>query len=264
MSEKGTAVEGGRLAGRVALVTGAGKGIGRAIAEKFAAEGAEVVINYLKSEKQALDLAKSLGRKRGGEAPPPLTVRADVSSAQEVNQMVSQVVSRFGRIDILVNNAAVLYRVPFLEATEEDFDRTMAINLKGTWLCCKAVAPIMLKQKHGRIINISSISGYSGLASAAGVTDYVASKAGVLGLTRSIALALAPHVNVNAICPGTIETDMISSLAPERKRATAEEAPLRSLGEPGYVADAAVFLASDESRWVTGEIVTVAGGRAMR
>jgi 3-oxoacyl-[acyl-carrier protein] reductase len=249
----------GRLAGKVALVTGGGKGIGRAIAEKFAAEGAQVVINYLKSEEQAHELALRIGR----DGKPAVTIRADVSSSSEVSRMVSEVVSGFGRIDILVNNAAVLYRVPFLEATEENWDRTIDINLKGTYLCCKAVAPIMLKQKYGKIINISSVSGYSGLESAAGLPDYVASKAGMLGLTRSIAIALGPYVNVNAICPGTIETDMTRAIPQEKRLATIEETPLKSLGQPESIADAALFLASEESKWITGEIITVAGGRAM-
>jgi 3-oxoacyl-[acyl-carrier protein] reductase len=249
----------GRLLGKVALVTGAGKGIGSAIAEKFAAEGAEVVINYLKSETQAHELALKIGK----DGRPAVTIKADVSSSSEVNRMVSEVVSGFGRIDILVNNAAVLYRVPFLEATEENWDRTIDVNLKGTYLCCKAVAPIMLKQKYGKIVNISSISGYSGLASAAGLPDYVASKAGMLGLTRSIAIALGPYVNVNAICPGTIETDMTRPVTPEKRQATIEETPLRTLGQPENIADAAVFLASDESKWITGEIMTVSGGRGM-
>ena len=248
-----------RLQGKIALVTGASRGIGRAIAKLFAEEGAKVVINYSRSEKEAASLAEEI-KQQGGEA---LLVKADVSQAQEVKEMIKKVADEFGRIDILVNNAGILIQSPFLESTEEMWDTMMAVNLKGSYLCAKEVAPLMLKQKSGKIINISSVSGLA-QKSALGNVPYAASKAGVIGLTRSLAVNLGPTINVNAICPGLVETDMSASLPPERRRIPVEEAPLQRIGRPEEIASAALFLASEESDFITGEAITVSGGRGMR
>ncbi len=177
--------------------------------------------------------------------------------------MVEKTIEKFGRIDILVNNAGILVPATFLDSTEEMWDRMMDVNLKGSYLCAKEVAPIMLNQKRGKIINIASVSGLP-QKSALGNVPYAASKAGVIGLTRALAVNLGPHLNVNAICPGLIETDMSASLPPERRRIPIEEAPLQRNGKPDEIAYAALFLASQESDFITGEIITVSGGRGMR
>jgi len=248
-----------RLNGKVALITGSSRGIGRAIAILFVEEGAKVAINYNRSERQAKELINRI-RKMGGEA---LLVKADVSNSEEVRQMVIETVRTFGGIDILVNNAGILIRKDFFDSSEQELDQVLDINLKGTYLCCREVAQLMLERKKGKIINMASISG---LAQASGLRypNYVASKAGVIGLTRSLAVLLGPHVNVNAIAPGTIVTEMSASITPYAKKLMAEEASLKRLGQPEEVARAALFLASDESDFITGEILTVSGGRAMR
>jgi len=247
-----------KLAGKVALITGASRGIGRAIAKAFATEGAKVVINYKASEKDAIDVAneiKALGRE-------VMLVKADVSKADQVSDMVEQIMKSLGRIDILVNNAGVLHPVDFLETTEEMWDETIDVNLKGAYLCSKEIAPIMIQQEKGRIINISSNSGMYH-PSAMRFPEYVASKAGMNGLTKALALRLGPYVTVNAICPGAIVTEMTSFRDSEANRLLIEETPAKRLGTPKDVARAAVFLASDEADFITGELMLVSGGRGM-
>jgi 3-oxoacyl-[acyl-carrier protein] reductase len=248
-----------RLEGRVALVTGAARGIGNAISKLYVREGAKIVLNYNKAEKEAIALAEELGE----ISKSILLVRADVSKVDEVRQMVQKIVERFHRIDVLVNNAGILVPQVFLESTEDTWDKTMDVNLKGAYLCSKEVAPIMLKQEKGKIINISSICGLSE-RSALRNTAYVVSKTGMLGLTRSLALNLGPKINVNAICPGLTDTEMAVSLGPDRIKAGIEESLLKRIGKPEDIANAAVFLASDESDFMTGEFLTISGGRAMR
>jgi len=252
----------GRLAGKSAIVTGASKGIGAEIAKMFAREGAEVLVNFNNSESEAKNiveyiLSQTLGSTRA------ISFRADVSKLSEVKSMVVAAMKEFGKIDILVNNAGILIPKKFLDTTEDDFDRVLGINLKGAFFCCQQVAPIMLDQKRGKIINIPSISG---LAQPSGLkfVDYVSSKAGMIGLTRSLAVNLAPELCVNAICPGTVETDIVDFLPEETKRNMKEESLVKRLGTPADIAYAAVYLASDESDFVTGEIITVGGGRGMR
>jgi 3-oxoacyl-[acyl-carrier protein] reductase len=251
-----------RLNGKSAIVTGSSKGIGAAIAKAFAYEGADVLINYNKSQAKALELVTTLtsdSRVRGKIS----SYRADVSNVRQSKALVAKALREFGKIDILVNNAGILLSKKFPETSEKDFDRTMNVNLKSAFFLCQAVAPIMLKQKHGKIINISSVSA---LAQRSGLTyvDYVSSKAGMIGLTRSLSVNLGPYINVNAICPGTIETDIISWMPKQIKDTMASESLLNRLGKPEDIASASVFLASGESDFITGEIVTVAGGRGMR
>jgi 3-oxoacyl-[acyl-carrier protein] reductase len=248
-----------RLPCKVTIVTGAARGIGRATARLFAQEGAKVVINYSRSEKEATSLAEEI-RKNGGEA---LLVKGDVSKADEVKRMVEKTIEKFGRIDILVNNAGILVPATFLDSTEAMWDKTMGINLKGTYLCCKEVAPIMLNQKRGKIVNIASVCGLA-QRTALGNTPYVTSKAGVVGLTRSLAVNLGPNINVNAISPGVIETDMVTFFTPEWKNRIIEETLMKRTGKPDEIAYAALFLASEESDFITGEVLTVGGGRGMR
>jgi len=247
-----------RLAGKVAIVTGSSRGIGKAIAERFAAEGAKVTVNWAGRERDAKAVVDGINS-RGGEA---LSIGADVSSSAEVKKLVRATVDRFGRIDILVNNAGVMVGKPVLETTEEDWDRTIDVNLKGAYLCSKEVAPIMLGQEAGKIIMMSSNSGLYH-PSAMKFTEYVVSKAGMNGLTKALALALGPHITVNAICPGWIKTDMIADTDPEVEQRILAETALRRWGTTDDVAGAAVFLASSEADFITGELLIVAGGRGM-
>jgi 3-oxoacyl-[acyl-carrier protein] reductase len=249
--------ENGKLKGRVAIVTGASRGIGRAVSSVFAGEGARIVINYHSSVEQAEGLRKEIAAK-GGEA---ITFGGDVSNSDDVKAMVDMTMAKFGKIDILVNNAGMIFRKKFLESTEDEWDRTMEVNLKSVYLCCKAVAPIMLSQKHGKIVNISSISGLSSPPSSIETPDYAASKAGVIGLTRSLAVNLAPYINVNVVCPGATETDMVQTMGEEGRRIRIGETPLRRFGRPEETAKAILFLASDDSDFVTGATLAVSGGR---
>jgi 3-oxoacyl-[acyl-carrier protein] reductase len=247
-----------RLDGKVAIVTGSSRGIGKAIAERYAAEGAKVTVNWVSSEAEAQAVVESIKR-GGGEA---LSVRADVSSSADVRHLVHSTIDRFGRIDILVNNAGVMVTKSVLDTTEDDWDRTMDVNLKGAYLCSKEVAPVMLRQETGKIIMMSSNSGLYH-PSAMRFTEYVTSKAGMNGLTKALALALGPHITVNAICPGWIKTDMIEGTDPEVERRILGETALKRWGVPDDVASAAVFLASKEADFITGELLIVAGGRGM-
>lgn len=243
---------------KVVIVTGASRGIGNAIARKFAEEGAKVVVNYNRSEESAAKLIAEI-RKGGGEA---IAVRADVSKAAEVKLLVKQTIEKYDAVHVLVNNAGVLFENTFLDADETVWDRTMDTNLKGAYLCAKEVAPIMLKQGSGKIINISSNSGgYH--PSALTFVEYVVSKAGMNGLTRALALKLGPQINVNAICPGWIITEMTGTLDPELEKRILAETPKKRFGKVDDVADAALFLASDDSDFVTGETFLVTGGRGM-
>ena len=247
-----------RLDGKVAMVTGSSRGIGKAIAERFAAEGAKVTVNWADRERDAKAVVDGINS-RGGEA---LSIGADVSSSADVKKLVRTTMDRFGRIDILVNNAGVMVGKPVLETTEEDWDRTIDVNLKGAYLCSKEVAPIMLGQEAGKIIMMSSNSGLYH-PSAMKFTEYVVSKAGMNGLTKALALALGPHITVNAICPGWIKTDMIADTDPEVEQRILAETALRRWGTTDDVAGAAVFLASSEADFITGELLIVAGGRGM-
>jgi len=251
MSEK-------RLDGQVAIVTGSSRGIGKAIAERFAAEGAKVIVNWVGKEREAQTVVDSI-TKNGGEA---ISVRADVSKYADVKNLVRATVDHFGRVDILVNNAGVMFTKSVLDTTEEEWDRTIDINLKGAYLCSKEVAPIMLEQRTGKIIMMSSNSGLYH-PSAMRFTEYVTSKAGMNGLTKALALALGPHITVNAICPGWIKTDMIADTDPEVEQRILDETALRRWGTTDDVAGAAVFLASKEAGFITGELLIVAGGRGM-
>ena len=246
------------LEGKVAIVTGASRGIGRAIAERFAAEGAKVVVNYVSNEAEAGKVVDGI-KQGGAEA---IAVRGDVSKSADVKHLVESAVKQFGRVDILVNNAGVMVTKPALEASEEDWDRTIDVNLKGAYLCSKEVAPLMMKQQGGRIINMSSNSGLYH-PSAMRFTEYVVSKAGMNGLTKALALAWGPHITVNAICPGWIKTDMIADTDPEVETRILGETALGRWGTPDEIAGAALFLASRDANFITGELLIVAGGRGM-
>ena len=246
------------LDGKVAIVTGSSRGIGRAVAERFAAQGATVVVNWVKGEREARGVVDGI-KHQGGEA---LSEQGDVSKSADVRRLVRATVDAFGRIDILVNNAGVMVSKSVLDTTEEDWDRTIDINLKGAYLCSKEVAPIMLQHKAGKIINMSSNSGLYH-PSAMRFTEYVVSKAGMNGLTKAMALALGPYITVNAICPGWIKTEMIEGTDPEVERRILAETALGRWGTPDEIAGAALFLASKDADFITGELLIVAGGRGM-
>ena len=243
---------------KTAIVTGASRGIGRGIAKKFSSEGARVAINYNNSSGDASSLLREI-EESGGTG---ILVKGNVSKSEDVKKIVKDTMDAWGRIDILVNNAGIHYAVDIFDHTERMWDETIDVNLKGSYLCSKEVAPIMLNQKKGKIINISSNSGMYH-PSALRFAEYVSSKAGMNGLTKALALRLGPFVNVNAICPGAIQTDMNAFRDSEANNALIAETPLKRLGTVEDVANAALFLASDLSNFITGELMLVTGGRGM-
>jgi 3-oxoacyl-[acyl-carrier protein] reductase len=247
-----------RLGGKVAIVTGASRGIGRAIAERFAANGARLVVDYSRGSAEAAVVVAAI-EAAGGEA---IAVQGDVSRRADVQRLVEQTIDRYGRVDILVNNAGVMVAKGVLETTEDEWDRTIDVNLKGAYLCSKEVAPVMIRQGAGRIINISSNSGLYH-PSAMRFTEYVVSKAGMNGLTKAMALAFGPQITVNAICPGWIRTDMVEEIDPDTQQRILDETALRRWGTPTDIAASALFLASEDADFITGELLIVAGGRGM-
>ncbi len=240
----------GILSGKVAVITGGARGIGAKIAERFAEEGASVVIVDI-DQALAEERAKAIGQS-GGEAAAYIV---DVSNTDAVKDLVAEVVKRFGRVDILVNNAGITRDGLLLTMTERDWDAVIAVNLKSVFNFIKAIARPMIKQKGGTIINISSVVGLFGNA---GQINYASSKAGVIGATKSAAKELASrNIRVNAIAPGYIQTAMTDKLDEKAKNALLELIPAKTLGQPGDVANAALFLASDWSSYVTGEVLRV-------
>jgi len=246
-----------KLDNKTAIVTGARRGIGGAIALALAKEGANVVVSDISQEdcQKVVSEIEGLGRKG-------LALKCNVTSRAEVEDMVKRTVAEFGKVDILVNNAGIISFKPFLELTDEDWDNTLNVNLKGQFLCARAVAKEMAKNKWGRIINIASISsGGCGIAFPL-VAHYTASKGGVVALTEALALELTPlGINVNAICPGAIDTDMVKGV---KEGGQLERVLLRipkgRLGQPEDIANLAVFLASEESDYISGAAIVIDGG----
>jgi NAD(P)-dependent dehydrogenase (short-subunit alcohol dehydrogenase family) len=246
-----------KLDGKTAIVTGARRGIGRATALALAIEGANVVVSDTNQEdcQTVVDELEELGRKG-------LALKCDVSSSDEVDSMIKRTVAEFGRVDILINNAGILAFKPFLELTDEDWDRTLNVNLKGQFLCARAAAKEMVKNKWGRIINISSISsGGCGIAFPL-IAHYTASKGGVVALTEALALELTSQgINVNAICPGAIDTDMAKGVKEGGQLAQVlARIPKGRLGQPEEIASLAVFLSSGESDYISGAAIVIDGG----
>lgn len=245
------------LTGKVAVVTGGGRGIGSAICLELARRGAKIVINYAGNAASAEKTAEAC-RAAGSEA---VTVKADVSSEAGCELLFSRAVEEFGRVDILVNNAGVTRDTLIVRMSEDDFDKVIDTNLKGAFFCMKQAAKLMMKQRSGRIINISSVVGVRGNA---GQVNYAASKAGIIGMTKSLAKELAGRkVTVNAIAPGFIETDMTGVLSDAVKDKIKSEIPMNTLGAPEDVACAAAFFADDSSSYITGQVLCVDGGMAM-
>jgi 3-oxoacyl-[acyl-carrier protein] reductase len=246
-----------KLKDRVAIVTGGARGIGKAIALSLLREGAKAAI--IDSDKERLEMLK---KETGKETREVTVIPCDITKSGDVKEMMDQVRKEFGRIDILVNNAGIIRRGTIETVTEEDWDRVIEVNLKGTFNCCKAVAGIMKQQGYGKIINVSSIAGKMGdITSAPG---YGPSKAGMDALTKTLARQLAQYgINVNGVAPHAIETEMSAQWSDERRKEIIASIPLGRLGKPEDVANAVVFLASEEASFITGEILDVNGGALM-
>lgn len=254
-----------RLKGRVAIVTGASRGIGAATARKLVSEGAAVALNDVVIE-GAQQLVVDLWR-TGGKA---IAVRADVTDKAQIQNMAQEVVSEFGRIDILVNNAGVFLNRPLVDMSELEWEQVIDVNLKGSFLCSQAIAPFMMQQRYGKIVNVSSGAAYGAVTP--GSLNYASAKAGILGLTFTLAMELGPfNINVNAVAPGDIDTEM-NRLAAERqgidfeayKKEQAKVIPIRRFGQPQDVANVICFLVSEEASHVHGEVIHIFGGPSRR
>ncbi len=243
-----------------ALVTGSSRGIGRAIAEKLASEGMNVCLNCSSAASlpQTQELACELTMKYGVKS---IALVANVASAEEATTLVESAHTAFGRLDVLVNNAGITRDGLVARMKEEDFDSVIDVNLKGTFNCCKAATKIMMKQRFGRIVNMSSVVGVSGNA---GPANYAASKAGVIGITKSLAREIASrNVTVNAVAPGFIATDMTDALSDKQKEAIAGRIAAGRMGTPEDVANLVAFLASDGAGYITGQVICIDGGMAL-
>jgi 2-hydroxycyclohexanecarboxyl-CoA dehydrogenase len=246
----------GKLDDKVTIVTGAGRGIGHGIVEKLAAEGAKVVVSDV-DEESARETAGAIGGESVG-------LRADVTSKESVEAMVGEVMDRFGRVDVLVNNAGWDKVEPFLKSNESDWERVIAINLYGTLHCCKAVLPVMVEQEYGKVVNIGSDAGRVG---SSGEAVYSAAKGGIIAFTKTLAREMARYkINVNCICPGPADTPLFAEIGeenPKLKEALQKAIPFRRLALPQDLANAVTFLASDEAGYITGQTLSVSGGLTM-
>jgi 3-oxoacyl-[acyl-carrier protein] reductase len=245
------------LEDRVALITGAGRGIGAAIARAYGREGARVVVNFYRSAAAADEVVAAI-RAGGGEA---AAVRADVTDADAVRNMVARALEAYGRIDVLVNNAGILNQAPLDAMSDAVWDEMIAVNLKSVFLCTRAVLPHMLARGAGRIINMSSTLGQKGIS---GCVHYATTKAAIIGFTKALAREVGPKgILVNAIAPGPVETDLLGPISDEYRRKTSRAFALRRLGSPDDIAPTAVFLASDAARFYAGQTLGPNGGDVM-
>jgi len=248
----------GDLNGRVAVVTGSSRGLGRAIAVKLASLGAKVVVNYHSNSDGANETLRLI-RDAGGEA---IVMQADVSVFTEAQKLVQTAIDHFGRLDILVNNAGTTRDTLLVRMSEEDWDVVLDTNLKSVFSCCQAAQRTMLRQRYGRIVNISSIAGLVGNA---GQTNYTASKAGMIGFSKALAKEVGSrNITVNVVAPGYIPTDLASTIPPDLLAKGMEIMPLGRPGTPEDIANAVAFLASDEGNYITGQVLAVDGGLAMQ
>ena len=244
------------LEGKVALITGGARGIGKELALRFAKEGSDIAICDVNME-----LLEQTAEEIRGMDKDVLVFKADVTSSTEVQNMLDKILDKFKKLDILINNAGITRDSLILRMPEEDWDRVIAVNLKGSFVCTKAAAKVMLKQRFGKIVNLASIIGIMGNI---GQANYAASKAGIIGLTKSVAKELAPRgVCVNAIAPGFIKTEMTAKLPEDIQKKMLSVIPLGRFGEPKDVADLALFLSSDSSSYITGQVIQIDGGMLM-
>lgn len=244
------------LQNKVALVTGASRGIGREVALTLAREGATVIVNYQGSEEKAMSVVEEI-KENGGTAE---CIRCNVAEFESCENLIKDIVQKYGHLDILVNNAGITRDGLIMKMSEEDFDKVLSVNLKGAFNTIRHASRYFLKQRSGKIINISSVSGVLGNA---GQANYSASKAGIIGLTKSVAKELGSRgINVNAIAPGFIETDMTDAMTDSAKDAVKEQITLGRVGKPSDIAEAVLFLASDKASYITGQVLSVDGGMA--
>ncbi len=245
------------LIDKIALVTGGGRGIGRAICLELAARGATVIVNYNRSAAAAADVVAQI-EAAGGIGK---TMQADVSDAEQVAAIFKAITSEYGKIDILVNNAGMTRDNVIMMMKPADFDVVIETNLRSCWLCCKTAARLMMRKRSGSIVNITSVVGIAGNG---GQTNYAASKAGIIGLTKSLAKEVSVRgIRVNAVAPGFVETDMTAELADDLRKKAIEAIPLGRMGAPQDIAKAVAFLASDEAAYITGQTLVVDGGMVM-
>ena len=243
-----------RFENKIVLVTGAGRGIGASIAKRFASEGAEVIVNYSGNDETAQKTVDEITA-IGGQAQ---KYKCSVNDSESVKVMIDEIIKKFGRIDILVNNAGITKDGLMLRMTDEDFDRVIDVNLKGTFNCTKYVSKYMLKQKSGKIINISSVVGLSGNA---GQINYSASKAGIIGITKSAAKELSSRgITVNAVAPGYVDTDMTKVLSDNIRNEILKNIPLQRMGNVEDISNCVAFLASEDASYITGQVISVDGG----
>lgn len=243
-----------RFENEIVLVTGAGRGIGASIAKRFASEGAEVIVNYSGNDEAAQKTVDEITA-TGGQAQ---KYKCSVNDSESVKVMIDEIIKKFGRIDILVNNAGITKDGLMLRMTDEDFDRVIDVNLKGTFNCTKYVSKYMLKQKSGKIINISSVVGLSGNA---GQVNYSASKAGIIGITKSAAKELSSRgITVNAVAPGYVDTDMTKVLSDNIRNEILKNIPLQRMGNVEDISNCVAFLASEDASYITGQVISVDGG----
>lgn len=244
-----------RLEGKVAIVTGGSRNVGRGISLKLAEEGADIVANYMSNREAVLEtvnLIKKLGRRA-------TSIQTDVSNYNKVEDMVNETINNFGKVDILVNNAGIANITPIWDVSEEELDRTISINLKGVFNCCKAVIKHMMNRRYGKIINISALAGVGGLLPAS--VHYCATKGGIISLTKSLANHVAPYnINVNAIAPGQLDSPSIRWRTPEQLEELKRRIPLGRFGRIEEVAETVVFLASDNTSFITGATININGG----
>lgn len=245
------------LKDKCAIVTGASRGIGRAIAKKLASLGANIVLNYRSNDEEALKVKEEL-LSYGVDV---FLYKCDISDFNAVEEMIKASKEKFGKVDIMINNAGITKDTLLLRMKEEDFDKVIEVNLKGVFNCLKAITPVMVRQKFGKIVNISSVVGLVGNA---GQVNYAASKAGVIGMTKSLAKEVGSRgITVNAVAPGFIDTDMTEVLGEKFKEEAKKSIPLKRLGKPEDVAGAVAYLVGNEASYITGQVLNVDGGMVM-